>query len=51
MTERYTDRKGRVFSVIHKRREESQKQETREEREHRIAEELYRILIRRNDGR
>lgn len=45
MTERYTNRKGRTFAVTHRIREE--KTENYEEKERRITEDLYRILIGR----
>jgi len=45
MTVRYTNRKGRTFAVTHRIREE--KTENCEEKERRITEDLYRILIER----
>ncbi len=45
MAEKYTDAKNNTYNIIHKTRTNSEKQESMAEREQKIVEELYRILI------
>lgn len=47
MSETYTDAKNNTYKIIHKKRTFSENPEKLAEREQKIVEELYRILIRK----